>query len=93
MPIYEYICDNCGNRFERMQRFSDDPVKICPNCSQESVRRLISAAGVIFKGSGWYITDSRQLKSGSTAPAKELTAPKEEPKSSSPAPGDGASDD
>jgi putative FmdB family regulatory protein len=63
MPIYEYICKDCGYDFERLQSFSDDPLETCPEC-EGSVRRVISAAGVIFKGSGWYITDSRRQLSG-----------------------------
>lgn len=63
MPIYEYICKDCGYDFERLQSFSDDPLETCPEC-EGSVRRVISAAGVIFKGSGWYITDSRRQLTG-----------------------------
>ena len=63
MPIYEYICKDCGYDFERLQSFSDDPLETCPEC-EGHVRRVISAAGVIFKGSGWYITDSRRQLSG-----------------------------
>jgi len=73
MPIYEYVCEACGNHFERMQRFSDEPIKVCPNCAGPT-RRLISRAGIIFKGSGWYITDSRQLQNGRKEPIKELAA-------------------
>ena len=59
MPTYEYACSDCGHRFERFQPISEDPVKICPEC-EGSVKRLISGgAGVIFKGSGFYITDYR----------------------------------
>lgn len=58
MPTYEYQCKTCGHHFERVQRFSDDPIRECPDCGAE-VRRVIHPAGVIFKGSGWYITDSR----------------------------------
>ncbi len=59
MPTYEYQCKTCGHHFERVQRFADDPIKVCPECGAE-VRRVIHPAGVIFKGSGWYITDSRK---------------------------------
>lgn len=58
MPIYEYECRVCGTRFERQQRFDDPPVAICPE-GHEDVRRLFFPAGIVFKGSGWYITDSR----------------------------------
>jgi putative FmdB family regulatory protein len=59
MPVYEYVCDTCGYRFERIQSFHDDPVEVCPHCDGK-VRRVISPVGVIFKGSGWYITDNRR---------------------------------
>jgi putative FmdB family regulatory protein len=59
MPIYEYVCDDCGFGFERLQSFHDAPLDTCPQCSG-SVRRVITSVGVIFKGSGWYITDSRR---------------------------------
>jgi putative FmdB family regulatory protein len=69
MPIYAYECKECGVRFERRQSFSDDPVKICPECEGE-VHRLIQPAGIIFKGSGFYVTDNRGSKSSLTTPAK-----------------------
>ena len=59
MPIYEYACDSCGHRFDRLQSFRDDPVRVCPECGEASCRRLISAPGIVFKGSGWYIKDSK----------------------------------
>ena len=58
VPIYEYQCDTCGLRFERRQRMSDEPLKDCPECDGH-VHRVIQPVGVIFKGSGFYITDSR----------------------------------
>ncbi len=60
MPIYEYACGSCGHRFETKQRFSDDPITTCPECGQ-SVRRVLHPAGIIFKGSGFYINDSRNV--------------------------------
>ena len=60
MPTYEYRCDACGNTFERFQSMSAAPIRKCPKCGKNKVRRLISAgAGLIFKGSGFYITDYR----------------------------------
>ena len=58
MPLYEYLCQSCGLRFERRQQFSEAPVKTCPECGGEVVR-LIQPAGIIFKGSGFYVTDNR----------------------------------
>lgn len=57
MPTYEYNCNNCG-RFERFEKITASPLKECPTCQRE-VKRVISAPGVIFKGSGFYTTDSR----------------------------------
>ena len=56
MPLYEYQCDACNHRFERIQKFSDPPVDACPVCGA-AVRKLISSPAIQFKGSGWYITD------------------------------------
>ena len=66
MPTYDYQCDSCGHVFEAFQSMSDDPLRQCPECSENALRRLISGgSGVIFKGSGFYVTDSR--KPGTTA--------------------------
>ena len=56
MPLYEYECDNCGHRFERIQKFSDDLVSACPLCDGK-VRKLVSSPAIQFKGTGWYVTD------------------------------------
>ncbi len=58
MPTYTYQCDSCGHGFEAVQRFADDPLTECPQCGGP-IRRVIQPVGVVFKGSGWYITDSR----------------------------------
>lgn len=58
MPIYVYGCNHCGLQFERKQGFHDAPVKICPRCELD-VRRITQLVGIVFKGSGWYSTDSR----------------------------------
>ena len=57
MPLYEYECDACGERFERIQKFSDPPVEVCPHCGKRTVRKLLSSPAIQFKGTGWYITD------------------------------------
>lgn len=62
MPIYEYRCDNCNHEFESIQKFSDAPLKTCPACAEETLRKKVSAAGFRLKGAGWYETD---FKSGS----------------------------
>ncbi len=56
MPLYEYQCEKCGHRFEKIQKFSDKMVRKCPECGGK-VEQMISAPAVQFKGSGWYVTD------------------------------------
>ena len=81
MPTYDYQCDSCGHVFETFQSMSDDPLRQCPECSENALRRLISGgSGVIFKGSGFYVTDSR--KSGTTAPDSGKKSEKESGKKS-----------
>jgi putative FmdB family regulatory protein len=58
MPIYQYRCESCGVSFERIQRFSDEPLSKCPECSGK-IHRVIQPVGIIFKGSGFYVTDNR----------------------------------
>ncbi|MDR2477221.1 MAG: zinc ribbon domain-containing protein [Treponema sp.] len=71
MPTYEYECKSCGHTFEAFQSMSDDPLKNCPECG-EDIRRLIhGGTGVIFKGSGFYVTD--KSKGASTAGEKQTT--------------------
>ena len=77
MPIYEYQCDTCGVRFERNQRFSDDPLTGCPECAGH-VHRVIQPVGVIFKGSDFYVTDNRQPSSGSSRKQSSVSKKKEE---------------
>ena len=66
MPLYEYQCQKCGHRFERIQRFSDAMVKKCPECGGK-VEQMISAPAVQFKGSGWYVTDYAKKSSGASS--------------------------
>jgi putative FmdB family regulatory protein len=56
MPNYEYLCKNCGHRFEQIRKFSDKPLRKCPECGGV-IEQVISAPAVRFKGSGWYVTD------------------------------------
>jgi len=62
MPIYEYECQSCRHRLEKLQRISDEPLTDCPECGATALKRLISAAGFRLKGSGWYETDFKQDK-------------------------------
>lgn len=59
MPLYEYECNSCGVRFERLQHMDEEAVKKCPECGGD-VRRLFQPVGIIFKGSGFYVTDHRR---------------------------------
>jgi putative FmdB family regulatory protein len=66
MPTYSYHCDSCGHDFDAVQRFADDPLTECPQCCSP-IRRVIQPVGVVFKGSGWYITDSRPKSTSESA--------------------------
>jgi putative FmdB family regulatory protein len=87
MPLYEYECFLCGHRFERIQRVSDSPADSCPECSG-SVRRLLGAPALQFKGSGFYITDygkgngNRPSTDSSGKPATDAKPEKTPPKES-----------
>ena len=64
MPTYEYACRTCGEHLEVVQSFRDDPLTECPAC-QGQLRKVFSAAGIIFKGSGWHVKDYASSSSGS----------------------------
>ena len=72
MPIYEYACESCGHRFEKLMRMSADPPD-CPECSSEAVRKLISQSGFVLKGGGWY-KDHYGLKSSSSSSSSESSS-------------------
>ena len=65
MPTYQYACTECGHSFEQFQSFSEDALTVCPTC-QGDLRKVFNAVGVVFKGSGFYRTDSRSSSSSST---------------------------
>jgi putative FmdB family regulatory protein len=86
MPLYEYKCEKCGNLFEVMQKFSDEPVKTHENCGG-SVHRLLSAPALQFKGSGWYVNDYAKKganKSDSNANGQSKSEPSAAKSDSSP---------
>ena len=66
MPTYEYACRSCGEHLEVVQSFRDDPLTTCPNCEGQ-LKKVFSAAGIIFKGSGWHIKDYASTSGGSSA--------------------------
>jgi putative FmdB family regulatory protein len=80
MPTYVYACDSCGAQFEQFQSFKDEPLRTCPKCAS-AVRRVFQPVGIVFKGSGWYITDSR--KSGSASVTGDDSSSKGESKGES----------
>lgn len=84
MPTYEYKCDNCGHEFDVFQSMKDDKLTTCPNCGKETLRRLIGAgSGLIFKGSGFYLTDYKNKTSDTgkpSAPAANADTSKTEAK-------------
>lgn len=79
MPIYEFSCLDCGNEFERIQSFSDSSLPTCPVCHSHRVQRRLSPPAIHFKGSGWYITDSKNAAktgaNGKSAADKGESAP------------------
>jgi putative FmdB family regulatory protein len=80
VPLYEYQCRKCGHRFERIRKFSDPPVKKCPQCGGR-VEQLLSRSAVHFKGSGWYVSDyARKGKPDAAGEGAEPSAGKQEEK-------------
>lgn len=63
MPVYTYRCQNCRHQFDKEQSFNDAPPKACPVCRKRALRKVYKPAGVVFKGSGFYVTDKRTGKS------------------------------
>ena len=80
MPLYEYQCKKCHSLMERIQKFSDSPLTVCPHCGGE-LEQLLSAAAVRFKGSGWYVTDYASKPSAGTSGKGSPAGPSSAPKS------------
>ena len=83
MPLYEYECEKCGHRFEKIQKFSDPPLVVCPECGGP-LHKMQSAPAFQFKGTGWYVTDyaksgKTEAKEGSKEPKPASDAGKSEP--------------
>ena len=72
MPLYEYKCEACGNRFEKIVKFSDPPLEACPTCGGK-VEKLLSSPAFQFKGSGWYITDYAKKSSPDSSSGKSAS--------------------
>lgn len=71
MPTYVYQCKECGHRFEIFQSFSADALDTCPECREVALRKVLFPAGVVFKGSGFYVTDSRRAQPSTSGKKKE----------------------
>ncbi|SDT66494.1 putative regulatory protein, FmdB family [Streptomyces sp. TLI_053] len=82
MPTYQYQCTECGNGLEAVQKFTDEALTTCPDC-QGRLRKVFSAVGVVFKGSGFYRTDSRSSSSSSVGSGSSSTSSSTSPASSS----------
>ncbi|MDH6127934.1 FmdB family zinc ribbon protein [Kitasatospora sp. GP82] len=88
MPTYQYQCTECGNGLEAVQKFTDEALTTCPDC-QGKLRKVFSAVGVVFKGSGFYRTDSRSSSSSSvssSSTASSSPSPAASAPAASPAP-------
>jgi len=85
LPLYEYQCKKCHSLTERIQKFSDEPLTVCPHCGGE-MEQLLSAPAVQFKGSGWYVTDyaKRAGSSSSSSGNGSTSAPSPETKTEAP---------
>ena len=79
MPIYEYMCESCGHALEALQKMSDSPLKACPECKNDTLKKQVSAAAFRLKGGGWYETDfksgnKKNLAVGDSSGAKADTS-------------------
>jgi putative FmdB family regulatory protein len=88
MPVYSYRCENCGVQFDRHQKFSDKTLTKCPECGEKALRKLFQPAGIVFKGSGFYVTDNRSSKNPASqtshSPSSESGAKPEPEKKTTP---------
>jgi putative FmdB family regulatory protein len=80
MPVYTYRCSNCGVQFERHQSFTDKPLKTCPECRKNALKKVITPSKVIFKGSGFYATDNRSPSGDDSSTKKSEKSEKSEAK-------------
>jgi putative FmdB family regulatory protein len=93
MPTYEYACQKCGHAFEVFQSMKDEPLKTCPKCRKPALKRLVGGgAGLIFKGSGFYITDYKNTAAKSGGDKGASAPQKSKPAADKPASGGGKKD-
>ena len=81
MPIYTYRCNDCGYQFEKRQRMTDEPLTECIHCEHGHVRRVVNPVGIVFKGSGFYVTDNRNGKGKGKTKANDGSANGDSPSS------------
>ena len=93
MPIYEYACVSCDHHLEALQKMSEDPLVFCPECGEESLRKKVSAAAFVLKGSGWYETDFKNSGKEKPKDAKASGEQSASKTSSDTKSGEGASGD
>jgi putative FmdB family regulatory protein len=78
MPIYEYKCQKCGYVFEQLQKMTDDPLRVCPECGEEQLVKLVSNTSFQLKGTGWYATDFKDKKPDKKSGASNVKPTKKE---------------
>ena len=84
MPTYEYRCKSCGHEFEEFQTMSSDPLTMCPKCAKPTLKRLMSSGvGLVFKGSGFYLTDYKKANTSSSSSTKSESKPNSQSESKS----------
>ena len=95
MPTYDYVCKECGHTFEEFQSMSSEFLTVCPACGKPALKRqMAGGAGMIFKGSGFYLTDYKKTNSSSSSTSSsDPAAPKSETKPAPPPPSDSSSSD
>ncbi len=92
MPTYQYRCKSCSYEFEEIQKFSDDPLVKCPSCRKNKLVRIIGGAGLVFKGSGFYLTDYKNTSGkGDTPTASSTSSEKKSDTKETSKPGESAS--
>ncbi|WP_113703576.1 FmdB family zinc ribbon protein [Nonomuraea lactucae] len=90
MPTYQYACNDCGEQLEVVQKFTDDALTVCPAC-EGNLRKVFSAVGIVFKGSGFYRTDSRSSSSSAPSSSSSSSSSKQTESSSSSSPSSSSS--
>ena len=93
MPIYEYACASCDHHLEALQKISEDPLAFCPECGEESLRKMVSAGAFVLKGSGWYEPDFKNSGKEKPKDAKASDGQPASNASSDTKSGEGASGD